>query len=180
MNIILMGYRCTGKTSAGRALAERLGLSFCDTDRQVERNTGLPIPEIVARQGWEAFRDAEREAIRGLSGADRCVFALGGGAVLDSRNVETLRDGGVFVWLAADAKTIAARMESDEASGSKRPALKQTTSIGEIEQLLSEREPAYRRLADLAVDTAGIGTAQVVEAICTGLRKRFPQTEGLI
>ncbi len=179
MNIILMGYRCSGKTSAGKGLAERLGFSFYDTDEMVERQTGLPIPRIVAEQGWDAFRQAERAAIRELSGADRGVIALGGGAVLDFRNVEYLKGNGVFVWLIAAAKTIAARMENDEAGGSERPSLTPASSIGEIDQVLAEREPLYRRLADFAVDTTEIKADRVAEAICAGLRKRFPQTEGI-
>jgi shikimate kinase len=177
MNIILTGYRCTGKTSAGKRLAERLGFSFFDTDEMVERQTGLPIPRIVAERGWDAFRLAEREAIGELSGADRAVIALGGGAVLDSRNVETLKKNGVFVWLIAPAKTIAARMGNDESDGNKRPSLTQATSIGEIDPVLAGREPLYRRLADLAVDTTEIDADRVAEAICAGLRKQFPQTD---
>jgi shikimate kinase len=180
MNIILMGYRCTGKTSAGKRLAGRLGFSFYDTDEMVERQTGLPIPRIVAERGWDAFRRAEGEAIRGLSGADRAVIALGGGAVLNSRNVENLKGNGVFVWLIAAVKTIAARMGNDEAGGSARPSLTQASSIGEIDPVLAEREPLYRRLADLAVDTTEIDADRVAEAICAGLRKQFPQTEAII
>lgn len=180
MNIILMGYRCSGKTSAGKGLAERLGFSFYDTDEMVERQTGLPIARIVAEQGWDAFRQAERAVIRGLSGADHGVIALGGGAVLDSRNVENLKGKGVFVWLIAGAKTIAARMGNDEAGGNERPSLTEASSIGEIDQVLAEREPLYRRLADLAVDTTEIEADRVAEAIFAGLRKRFPQTEGII
>ena len=174
MNIILMGYRCSGKTSAGKGLAERLGFSFYDTDEMVERQTGLSIPRIVAEQGWDAFRQSERAMIRELSSADRGVIALGGGAVLDSRNVENLKGNGVFVWLTAAAKTIAARMGNDEASGSERPSLTQATSIGEIDRVLAEREPLYRRLADIAVDTTEIEADRVAEAICAGLRKHHP------
>jgi shikimate kinase len=179
MNIILMGYRCSGKTSAGKGLAERLGFSFYDTDEMVERKTGLPIPRIVAEQGWNAFRRAERAVIGELSGADHGVIALGGGAVLDPRNVENLKGKGVFVWLIADAKAIAARMGNDETGGNERPSLTQASSIGEIDQVLAEREPLYRRLADLAVDTTEIEADRVAEAIFAGLRKRYPQTEGI-
>ena len=180
MNIILTGYRCSGKTSAGKRLAERLGFSFYDTDEMVERQMGLQIRRIVAEQGWDAFRQAERAVIRELSGADRGVIALGGGAVLDSRNVENLKGNGFFVWLIAAAKTIAARMGNDEASESERPSLTQATSIGEIDQVLAEREPLYRRLANLVVDTTEIEADRVAEAICAGLRKRFPKMEGII
>ena len=180
MNIILMGYRCSGKTSAGKRLAERLGFSFYDTDEMVERQMGLQIRRIVAEQGWDAFRQAERAVIRELSGADRGVIALGGGAVLDSRNVENLKGNGFFVWLIAAAKTIAARMGNDEASGSERPSLTQASSIGEIDQVLAEREPLYRCLANLVVDTTEIEADRVAEAICAGLRKRFLKMEGII
>jgi shikimate kinase len=179
MNIILMGYRCTGKTSAGRSLAGLLGVPFRDTDEMVERRTGLTIPRIVAEGGWSAFRAAEAAVIRQLAGTDRSVIALGGGAVLDTRNVEHLQANGYFVWLSADAETIAARMERDAASGSERPSLTGESSLGEMRAVMAEREPLYRRLADLVVDTAGIETEHVAEAIRAGLRERLPEAEGL-
>lgn len=174
MNIILMGYRCTGKTSAGRRLAERMGLPFYDTDALVERKTRRAIPQIVADQGWQAFREAESEVIRELSGADHGVIALGGGAVLDARNVESLKRDGLFVWLFAAPETIAARMEKDVAGGAERPSLTDKTSLGEIDVIMTQREPLYRRLADLMVDTTRIEIDRVVGAIQNGLRKRLP------
>ena len=175
MNIILMGYRCTGKTSAGRRLAERTGLPFYDTDELVERQRERTIPQIVAEQGWQAFREAETAVILELSGADHCVIALGGGAVLDSRNIESLKRNGFFVWLFAARETIAARMEKDAATGAERPSLTDKTSIGEMNVIIAKREPLYRRLADLAVDTTRIGTDQVVEEILSGLREQIPR-----
>lgn len=169
MNVVLMGYRCSGKTSSGRGLAERLGFSFYDTDAMVERQSGLSIPRIVAEQGWDAFRQAERAVIRELSGTDCGIIALGGGAILDSRNVESLKGNGFFVWLIASAETIAARMVKDEASGNDRPSLTGASSITEIEEVLAEREPLYRSLADLVVDTTEMEADRVIEAICSGL-----------
>jgi len=174
MNIILMGYRCTGKTSAGRSLAGLLGVPFCDTDEMVERQTGHTIPRIVAEGGWSAFREAETAVIRELAGIDRSVIALGGGAVLDARNVERLKANGFFVWLFADAATIAARMEIDAANGSERPSLTGEPSACEMKAIMAEREPLYRRLADLVVDTTAIEAARVAEAIRSGLRERLP------
>jgi shikimate kinase len=172
MNIILMGYRCTGKTSAGRRLAERMGCPFYDTDELVERKAQRTIQQIVAEQGWKAFRDAESEVIRELSGLDHSIIALGGGAVLDARNVEILKRNGLFVWLFAAPETIAARMEKDAAGGAERPSLTGNTSIGEMNVVMTQREPLYRRIADLAVDTTRIETDRVVEAIQNGLRER--------
>lgn len=180
MNIILMGYRCTGKTSAGRHLAERMGLPFYDTDELIERQTGRTIPQIVAEQGWQAFRNAETTVILGLSGVDQSVIALGGGALLDARNVESLKRNGFFVWLFAAPEMIAARMEKDAAAGTDRPSLTDKTSVSETQLIMAEREPLYRRLADLAIDTTGIGTDQVVKVILNGLREQIPRTDTLI
>jgi shikimate kinase len=177
MNIILMGYRCTGKTSAGLGLAERMGLPFYDTDALVEHMTQRTVAQIIAAQGWQAFRDAESEVIRRLSGTDRSVIALGGGAVLDAGNVECLKRGGLFVWLFAAPETIAARMERDAAGGAERPSLTGKGSVDETEGLMAQREPLYRRFADLAVDTTGIETHRVVETILSGLRERLPEEE---
>jgi shikimate kinase len=180
MNIILTGYRCTGKTSVGRRLAERMGLTFYDTDELVERQTQRTILQIVAEQGWQAFREAETAVIQKLSGADHSVIALGGGAVLDIRNVECLKKNGLFVWLFAAAETIAARMEKDAAGGAERPSLTGKPSVSETHAIMAEREPLYRSLADLVVDTTLIRTDCVAEEIRTSLRERVLRADGVI
>jgi len=180
MNIILMGYRCTGKTSAGRRLAECMGLPFYDTDELVERQTKRTIAQIVAEQGWQTFREAETTVIRELSGADQSVIALGGGAVLDVRNVESLKRNGLFVWLFAAQETITARMEKDAATGAERPSLSDKTSVSEMNVIMAKREPLYRRLADLVVDTTRIDTNRVVEAIRNGLREQILRADEII
>jgi shikimate kinase len=180
MNIILMGYRCSGKTSAGRHLAALLGRPFFDTDELIRHRTGKTIEAIVAERGWPAFRDAERGVIRNLALLDGGVIASGGGTFLDARNVESLKKGGFFVWLVADAATIARRLEKDQAGGNKRPSLSGEPAEMEVREILAQREPLYRRLADIAVDTTEIKADRVAEAICAGLRKGFPQMEGII
>jgi len=180
MNIILMGYRCTGKTATGRHLAARLGLPFYDTDELIARQAGRTVEAIVAEQEWPAFREAERAVVAALSRTDRGVIALGGGAVLDAKNVENLRRNGLFVWLVADAGIIAGRMANDPASGPQRPSLTGRPSIVEVKEILAEREPLYRRLAALTVDTTANGVEGVAEAICAGLREKVPKAEGII
>jgi shikimate kinase len=172
MNIILMGFRCTGKTSAGRRLAEELGVPFTDTDELIERRTGRLIPRIVAEQGWPAFRALERDVIREFAGTDRGVIALGGGAVCDPENVEVLKTNGIFVLLFARPEAIAARMGKDAADGAERPSLTGAPSVDEIRAVMAEREPLYRRLADIVVDTTEIEAIRVVEAIRASLRER--------
>ena len=180
MNIILIGSRCTGKTITGRHLAARLGLPFCDTDELIARETGRTVETIVADGGWLAFREAERAVIAALSRTDGGVISLGGGAILDPDNVEHLRGNGLFVWLVADAEIIAGRMANDPASGAQRPSLTGRPGIVEIKEILAEREPLYRRLATLTVDTTSCAVEQVVETICTGLRETVPRAEEII
>ena len=121
MNIIFTGYRCTGKTSAGKRLAQLLGRAFYDADDLIIKLTGRSVEQIVAEKGWPAFREVERAVILELSGKDNCVIAPGGGAVLDQRNVEALKKNGLFVWLVADTATIVRRLKKDQAGGAPRP-----------------------------------------------------------
>lgn len=169
--IVLMGYRGTGKTTAGLALARRLGYPFLDTDAMVREHTGKTVEQLVTEGGWEAFRDAERDAVARAAAAGRAVVALGGGAVLDPRNVAAFEGRSLFVWLRADAVTLAERLANDPASGAQRPSLSGRPVAEEVAEVLGQREPIYRRLADRIVETAGRSAAQVAEAIGIALEK---------
>ncbi len=173
MNIVLIGYRCTGKTSVGRRLSERLGIPFFDTDELVEQRAGRSIREIVEAEGWDLFRRMEKDAIGRLSAHQGAVIALGGGAVADPENGETLRPDGVFVWLMADAETIARRMKGDVSTHQRRPSLSRHGLEAEIRELLEERTPMYRQFANVSVDTVGKGVERVVVEIC----RRLPHPE---
>jgi len=169
MNIIFTGYRCTGKTSAGRRLAKLLGCAFFDADDLIINLTGRSIEQIVAEKGWPAFREVERAVILELSAKDNCVIAPGGGAVLDERNVQALKKNGLFIWLVADTATIAARLRKDQVGGAPRPSLSGKPVEIEVQEILAQREPIYRRIADLRIDT----TTRTVE----GRRDHRPGTE---
>jgi shikimate kinase len=175
MNIILTGYRCTGKTSTGRRLSARLGRPLFDTDDLILHRTGQTVEEIVAAGGWPAFRDAERAVIRNLSLLDGGVIATGGGALMDPRNVEYLRDNGLFIWLTADAETIAGRLAKDQADGNRRPSLSGKPVVEEVREVLTQREPIYRDIADVNIDTASRGVEEVATLICRRLRAQSPQ-----
>ena len=155
MNIILIGYRGSGKTSVGRKLARLLGRPFFDSDRMVFAKTGRTVREIVEAGGWPAFREAEKAVIAELSALDQAVISLGGGAVMDPENVTALGERGKFVWLRADARTLAGRIRNDESGAGQRPSLTGAGTMEEVERVLAERLPVYRAVADLAVDTAG-------------------------
>ncbi len=173
-NIILIGYRCTGKTSIGEKLSERLGLPFFDTDDLIVEQAGMPINKIVEEGGWDLFRRKEKEAIRGLSSMKKSIIATGGGAFENQENRETLKRNGLFVWLTADAATIIRRMISDEKSRSQRPSLSSDDLYRETTMILKKREPTYRELANFTVDTSGKRIEGIVDDILTFLKHLNP------
>jgi len=165
MNIILIGYRGTGKTVVGRALSERLSRPFFDADDYIEKKAGRTIKDMVAKEGWPFFRAREKEAIQYLSNMEDCVIAPGGGAVMDKDNVAFLRDRGWFVLLKADIDTMIQRIEGDEASSEQRPDLLGGDIYEETETMLRERMPVYEEVADISVDTSQLSIDEVVEKI---------------
>ncbi len=170
MNVVLIGFRCTGKTSVGRLLAERLGMEFVDADDLVADAAGMTIQEIFGAEGERGFRRREADAIAGALRGGRRVVATGGGAVLRYRNVARLRREGVVVLLEGSVKTIARRMKADPKTAGQRPRLAAGTVEEEVETLLRRREPLYRRAADVTVSTERRGVEQVVEAVLEALR----------
>jgi len=169
MNIILIGYRASGKTSAGRELARLLGRPFFDTDRMIFGKTGRTIHEIVEKSGWQAFREVEKTVISELSGLDEAVIATGGGAVMDPDNVSILSERGGFVWLQADARVLALRMSNDLNGAGQRPSLTGAGTLEEIEKVLAKRLPVYRAVADVVIDTAGKGPVEIASEIAARL-----------
>ena len=106
VNMVLMGYRGTGKTSVGRLLAAKLAKPFLDSDELIEAYSGKTVQEMVEEGGWGLFRREEKRVVTELSAKDGCVVALGGGAVLDEENIRNLKAKGFFIWLTAGAETI--------------------------------------------------------------------------
>jgi shikimate kinase len=171
--IILIGYRCTGKTAVGKRLAERLNLPFYDADGLVQKAVGKTIREMVETGGWEFFRHQERDAIRNLTAGGKGVIATGGGAVMDRGNAALLKKAGILVWLVADDKTIRDRMQDDPATAGQRPRFSPEDLAVEIRSTLVLRTPVYRRLADLAVDTAALDIEECVDRIVAFLRDKY-------
>jgi shikimate kinase len=165
MNIILIGYRGTGKTVVGRVLSDRLGRPFFDADDYIEEKAGRTIADMVAKEGWPFFRAREKEAIRQLSTMQDCVIAPGGGAVMDKENVAFLRGRGWLVLLKADMDTIIQRIQDDAKSSAQRPDLLDGDIYEETETVLRERMPVYEEVADISVDTSDWTVDEVVEKI---------------
>jgi shikimate kinase len=164
MNIVLIGYRGTGKSTVGKVLAATLGRELVSTDKEIVRRAGRPIPEIVSQFGWEHFRDLESEVCKDLAGRDNLVIDTGGGAILRPQNVETLKRNGVLFWLTASVETITARIGGD----TQRPSLTGTKSfVEEVREVLQERSPKYQAAADHVIATDSRSVDQLVKAILT-------------
>jgi shikimate kinase len=152
MNIILIGYRGTGKSTIARLLAKKLKRKLLSTDAMIVERVGKPIPDIVLEWGWPRFREMEYNIIREISDKeDARVIDCGGGVVLDERNVRNLRENGKIVLLSADFDVILKRIRRD----ANRPPLREGLSFeDEQRQVFAEREPLYRSAADLVLDTS--------------------------
>lgn len=169
MNIFLIGYRGTGKTTVGRFLAKRLERSFFDTDSELVKEQGVNISDIVSKRGWAAFREIEKQVIQCACQRDNQVVATGGGVVLDEENVKRMKDSGVIVWLKADIKTLEKRIIEDNTTHDFRPALTSKGSLEEIQETLLARNPYYERAMDFFVDTDSMDTEAVCDTIIQNL-----------
>ena len=165
MNVVLIGYRGTGKTTVGRVLAEKLGRPFYDADTYLEVKCGRTISDMVAMEGWAFFRQREKEVIEELASLDNCVIATGGGAVMNDENVTALRRHGQFILLTADIPTMVSRIRADNASHEQRPDLLGVDIIEETKTVLKERMPVYKNVANFIVDTTESTVEEVVATV---------------
>lgn len=168
-NIVLIGYRGSGKTMIGRLLASRLGRPFVDSDALIEAGAGRSIADIFATEGEQGFRQRESEVIVRVTQGDNQVLSVGGGAVLDQANVDRLRASGSIVWLTAPAEVLWNRISRDTGRAVARPDLTPDGGLEEVRALLAVREPAYRAAAGLTVTTVGRSPEGVVAAILEAL-----------
>ena len=169
MNVILLGYRGSGKTTLGRALAGRLGYGYVDVDDATrEAFDNATIAEIWRRHGEPAWRRAEVEATVRLLESDNQVIGLGGGTLMQPaarQAVARARDA-VRIYLHAPAAVLHERIAADAATAATRPSLTALGgSLAEIEHVLAEREPVYRAVADAVVDVAGLGVDEALAAL---------------
>lgn len=165
MNLYLIGYRGSGKSTVARLVAARLNREFVDSDDLIEHQTGLTIAQIFAEQGESGFRRIEQAVIHSFQAVDARVIALGGGAVLDPTNRKWLAETGKLVWLKGAASTLWRRIKEDESSCQRRPNL---TSLGgetEVQQMLSAREPIYADGCDFWLTVDELNPDQIADRI---------------
>ncbi|MDB5863092.1 MAG: aroK [Betaproteobacteria bacterium] len=169
-NIFLIGLMGAGKTSVGKMLARRLGKTFYDSDHEVERATGVRIPVIFEIEGEAGFRARESRMLADLAAASDVVLATGGGAVLSEQNRKILCAHGTVVYLRASPQELWQRTRHDR----NRPLLQTPNPLGKLTELFSERDPLYREIADIIVDTGN----QSVSSLAHRLESRLSQFTG--
>jgi shikimate kinase len=147
--IFLVGLMGAGKTSVGKALARRLGKEFCDCDEEIEQATGVKIPVIFEIEGEAGFRARESKMLAQLVQRHNIVLATGGGAVISRENREALARSGMVVYLRASVADLVKRTRLDR----NRPLLQTADPRAKLDELFAERDPLYREVADLIVDT---------------------------
>jgi shikimate kinase len=166
VNLILVGYRGTGKSAVARKLAPVLDRRVVSLDEEIVRLAGVPIPDIVAARGWNHFRDLEEKLCREFSTREGLILDCGGGVVEREANIALLRAGGKVFWLRAMPATIVGRIGGDAS----RPSLTGNKSFTEeVEEVLQRRTPLYERLAHARVDTDG----RSVEELAATIARRF-------
>jgi shikimate kinase len=164
-NVFLIGPMGAGKSAVGRQLAKMLHLSFVDSDDEIESRTGVDIPFIFEKEGEDGFRKREAKVIDDLSAMDGIVLATGGGAVVDPQNRSHLGARGFVVYLFTTVDQQVART----IKGRERPMLAKGDSREILEDLMEFRDPLYRDIADLTVETDG----RKVKAVASEILERL-------
>lgn len=148
-NLILVGMMGSGKTTMGRVLARHMGKVFVDCDEEIIKCTGVTIPHIFDVEGEAGFRQRETAAIRNLVARNNMVLATGGGAVLAGQNRELLQQNGIVVYLRASVHDLWQRTRHDR----NRPLLQTGDPYAKLKELLQQRDPLYREVADIVVQS---------------------------
>ena len=160
-SFFLVGPMGAGKSTIGRQLARSLGLEFIDSDREIEARTGVDIPLIFELEGEDGFRHREQDVIDSLTQQQGIVLATGGGAVLSSANRRHLAARGLVVYLHTSVNQQLQRTAHDR----NRPLLQTDNPGQKLQQLMKIRDPLYREIADLTIDTDGCRVREVVGKI---------------
>lgn len=160
-NIFLVGLMGAGKTSVGRMLARRMQKEFLDADAEVERVTGVKIPVIFEIEGESGFRGREEKMIEKLTAMNGIVLATGGGAVISAANRHWLKSRGHVIYLRATPEDLWRRTRRDRG----RPLLQTADPLGKLRMLHEQRDPLYREVADLIVDTGSQSVVHLTSQI---------------
>jgi shikimate kinase len=162
MNIVLIGYRGTGKSVVGKIVSERLQMKCISMDARIVEKAGMSIPEIVDNHGWPVFRDMESQIAQELAELDNLIIDTGGGVIERPENIAALRANAYIIWLKASADVIVARIQD----GTERPSLTGGKSFTqEVAEVLEQRMPKYTKAAQYEIDTEHLTPEQVADKI---------------
>ena len=167
-NIYLVGLMGAGKTTVGRQLAKRLNRRFFDSDHEIESRTGVRVPVIFEIEGEAGFRKRETQMLAELSRQTDLVVATGGGAVLAEENRRCMHDTGIVVYLSAPPLVLHERTRLDR----NRPLLRVEDPLARLSELFQQRDPLYREVAHIVVDSKQGGAAALVQQIEKELQAR--------
>ena len=158
-----------GKTTIGRSLAKRLGLTFVDSDREIEARTGVSIPTVFEIEGEEGFRKREAQVIADLSMASGQIVATGGGVVLRPENRAAMASSGFVIYLNVPPYTLWERTRNDR----NRPLLQVEDPLAKLKELYVQRDPFYREVADLVIDGGRTNTHSLLQLIVEKVEERW-------
>ncbi len=170
-NIVLVGYRGTGKSSVGKRLADVLGMVFVDMDQVLVIEAGCDITRIVRERGWAYFRGLEKDLLARLSRQTGQVVATGGGVVLDEKNRTLIQGMGRVIWLKAEVDEIVLRLTRDTEGAVQRPAFSDHDLRDETIAILKDRSPFYARVSDSCLNTSSMTVGECVDEILCILHK---------
>ena len=171
-NIFLVGMMGAGKTSVGRLLAKRLNKAFYDSDAVIEQRTGVKITLIFEIEGEPGFRHRESVVLDELTALNEVVLATGGGAVLAKENRDKLRSRGTVVYLRASVKDLLNRTRHDK----NRPLLQTADPRAKLNELYETRDPLYREVAHVTIDTGSQSLAALMNRLHQALEARFVES----
>lgn len=166
-NIILIGFMGAGKTEVGKLLAKKLKMTLLDTDSMIEKEQGKSINDIFAKEGEGAFRDMESKMLDELANKKMRVISTGGGIILRPGNIKKLQALGRVVLLWAGPDTVYERLKNEK----NRPLLNVEDPKARIREILAFREPIYRSVAELEVDTSRLSPEEACNRIMAYLKK---------
>lgn len=168
-NVFLVGMMGAGKTTAGRIIARRLKRPFFDSDHEIERRCGVRVPLIFEIEGEAGFRAREAAVIGELTALDDVVLATGGGAVLAETSRRSLAGRGIVIYLHAPPAALFERVRHDR----NRPLLATADPLARLEGLYAERDPLYRQIADIVVDTGRQSVQSLARQLLAQLREAW-------
>lgn len=168
-HVALIGPRGAGKSTIAPLLAARWAWPWLDLDAELERRVGQTIAALLTVAGEAAFRDLESLILTEVLAKEPHILATGGGVILREENRQRLQDRAIVVYLLADAATLQHRLQADPRV-SQRPPLTTLSEADEIAALLAKRDPLYRALANLIVDTAHRSPIEITHELCERLR----------